>query len=259
MRFILIASLSCLMASFSHASPMQQIQPWLGVAIDVDPKGVLIKAVLDNTPAQRAGLHEGDCIVKIDDTPVKSRDEMLGILRSKGVGNTVVVHFLRQTKTQQLPLKLEALPDSLELVRRQVLNKPAPPFEVQNLADNKIMKSQDFKGKVVILEFWATWCPACRAAMPQLNQWAKLHPEAVVIGISDEEVSVLKSFLQHEPLAYKIARDPSNKIQSNYQAASIPAFFLIDSQSQVVDVAIGGGSYLESLLQHANNLLGKKK
>lgn len=254
MRFILLCCVLLLSPFSQLAAQMQEAQPWLGVAIEENPKGVLIKAVLENTPAQRAGLHEGDLILKIDQSPVHKRDELLAILRGKGVGNSVTVHFQRQGKQLEEKLKLEALPDSLELVRRQLLNKEAPAFDLVSLVDKTPIKSSDFKNQVLILEFWATWCPACRSAIPRLNEWAKAHKNIRVIGVSDEEESVLKAFTQKEVLSYTIARDPTNKIQSKYQTGSIPAFILIDSKGKVVDVALGAGSYLEELLQHAEKL-----
>jgi thiol-disulfide isomerase/thioredoxin len=244
-------SIWCLTQALS-AAPLQQAQPWLGVAVDEKGTGgVLVKSLISQAPAEKAGLQIGDLITAIDDTNVKNRDELLGVLRAKGVGNSVVVHFNRQGKDEKKTLKLEALPDRVQLMERQLLNKPVPAFSLENVADGKTNHQKDLLGKVVILEFWATWCPACRAAIPRLNQWSKAHKNISIIGITDEGTEVVKAFLQKEKMDYTVAM---NKSQTDFQVGSIPTFVLVDSKGVVRALAMGAGDYLESLLQQAERL-----
>jgi thiol-disulfide isomerase/thioredoxin len=238
-----------------NAAPLQQAQPWLGVAIDEKGKGgLLIKSVLNKTPAEKAGLQSGDMITAIDASPVRSRDELMGILRSKGVGNSVTVHFNRQGKAEKKTLKLEALPDRVEMMTRQVLDKPLPPFKVVTVSDRKALTNANLSGKVTILEFWATWCPACRAAIPRINQWAPAHAKVQVIGITDENEELVKEFLKTEKMNYTIAIDAEQNLQTALQVGSIPTFLLVDSKGVVRDIALGAGDYLEALLKKAENL-----
>jgi thiol-disulfide isomerase/thioredoxin len=248
-------SLFFLISSFLQAAPLQQMQPWLGVAIDENGRdGILIKTVIDDTPAAKAGLQAGDFITSVDSSPVKNRDELLTVLRSKGVGNRVTVHFKRQGKAEQKTLKLEALPDRVELMHKQVMDKPLPAFSATNLATRKAITQDDLKGKVTILEFWATWCPACRSAIPRLNQWAKAHKNVQIIGITDEEENVVKEFLKRETIAYTLALDTEQKLQGALQIGSIPTFLLVDRQGVVRDIALGAGDYLEALIKKAERL-----
>lgn len=245
----------CLVSSLLSAAPLQQLQPWLGVAIDENSKGgILVKTVINDTPAAKAGLQAGDLITAVDSTPVKKREELLAVLRSKGVGNQVTVHFSRQGKAEKKTLKLEALPDRVELMRKQVMDKPLPAFSVMNLADRKTITHESLKGKVTILEFWATWCPACRAAIPRLNQWAKTHKNIQIIGITDEKENVVKEFLKKETITYTLAVDTEQQLQAALQIGSIPTFLLVDSQGVVRDIALGAGDYLEALIKKAERL-----
>ncbi len=237
------------------ATSLQQTQPWLGVAVDEkSPGGILIKAVLEKTPAEKAGLQVDDLITGVDETKVKTRKELMETLRIKGVGHSVQVQFQRKGKSETRLLKLEALPDTMDLMRRQLLGKPAPEFSIVKVADGKPIKNLDLMGKVTILEFWATWCSACRSAIPRLNQWAKSHKNIAIIGVSDEKEDVIKNFLKIEPMNYTVAMDAQGKIQTDYQIASIPAFILIDQKGIVRELTLGAGDYLEGLIDQAEKL-----
>lgn len=238
-----------------NAAPLQQAQPWLGVAIDEKGKaGILIKSVLSKTPAEKAGLQPGDMITAIDSSAVQSRDELMAVLRSKGVGNSVTVHFTRQGKVEKKTLKLEALPDRVELMQQQVLDKPLPAFKIVTVNDRKTLTNANLAGKVSVIEFWATWCPACRAAIPRINQWAPAHSKVQFIGITDENEELVKQFLKTEKMNYTIAIDAEQGLQTALQVGSIPTFLLVDSKGVVRDIALGGGDYLEALLKKAEAL-----
>ncbi len=242
------------------ASPLfaasQQVQPWLGVELDPakQAEGILVKRVINGTPAERAGLKDGDVLKKIDKESIVSREGLMKTLRDKGVGTTVKVHILRQGKDESKDLKLEMLPDMLDLAKANLVGKPELPFDLVNINDKKPVKTADFKGKAHILEFWATWCPACRASAPRINEWAKAHPQIPVIGISDEDPELIKSFAKREKLSYLMTHDPEAKAQNAYGMGSIPAFILIDKKGEVVDLTVGGGDYLEALLKKAESL-----
>jgi len=256
--------LSCLMSvvvgSFSstRAFAAQQVQPWLGVELDAKSDGITIKRVIPGAPAERVGFTPGDTITAIDAEKVKSRDELMAVLRAKGVGTKVTVHFKRKNKDETKELKLEMLPDMLDFAKAQLLGKPAPAFELASVMDKARFKNEDLKGKVYILEFWATWCPACRAASPYLSEWAKAHPDIPIIGISDEEVAVIKAYATREKVSYPQTQDPGNKVQVAYGMSSIPAFILIDQKGVVNDLTVGVGDYLEALLKKAEKLAKAK-
>lgn len=237
------------------AAGAQQVQPWLGVELDATaPETILVKRVIPGAPAERAGFASGDSITAIDKDKVKNRDELMAILRARGVGSKVVVHFKRKGKEETKDLKLEIVPDMLDLAKAQLLNKPAPPFELPSVKDKTIYRNADLKGKVYVLEFWATWCPACRAAAPSLSAWSAKHKDIPILGISDEDPAVIQAFAKREKIGYAQTHDVENKVQSAYGMGSIPAFILIDQKGVVNDLTVGVGEYLETLLQKAETL-----
>ncbi|MBC7659370.1 MAG: redoxin family protein [Chitinophagaceae bacterium] len=242
-------------------SDKQQVQPWLGVEVDVSISGgVGVKRVISGTPADRAGFLPGDLITAIDKEKIKSRDELMAVLRDKGVGSKVAVHLTRKGKSETKELKLEMVPNLLDLAKAQLLNKPAPAFELTELGSGgkRTIKNADMKGKVFILEFWATWCPACRAASPFINEWSKAHKDIPVIGISDEEDALVSAFVAHEKISYTQTLDHEGKVQGAFGMGSIPAFILIDRSGQVNDLTVGVGEYLETLLNKADALAKQK-
>jgi thiol-disulfide isomerase/thioredoxin len=108
--------------------------------------------------------------------------------------------------------------------------KPAPKFEVgQWLTD-----VPDRRGKVVIIDFWATWCPPCRATIPELNTFQKkFKDDLAVIGVSDETPDVLKAFMAKTEMDYAVATDPSAKMKNAINVTGIPHVLIISTDGIV--------------------------
>lgn len=117
----------------------------------------------------------------------------------------------------------------------------APDFAVQTQRGTKV-STRDFGGKLMVLNFWATWCPPCLEEMPSLNAFAQqLAPEGVVVlGISvDKNESSLKRFLAQNPLAFQVARDPEAEIPAEYGSFKWPETYVIDRSGKVVQKYVG--------------------
>ena len=127
----------------------------------------------------------------------------------------------------------------------QWVNEPAPNFSVTTL-DGKELDLSDLKGRAVIVDFWATWCPPCIKEIPHFIRLAKEHDpiELTIIGISDEPESKLRRFAQKEDINYLIASaelnfPPYNKI------TGIPTTFFIDEDGVIRDIHVGYMNYNE--------------
>lgn len=103
----------------------------------------------------------------------------------------------------------------------------------------------DFEGKVVVLNFWATWCPPCIAEMPHFVALSNAYPKDVaVIGISvDEDAAVVRAFLTKNKISYPIGMmDPAyERVFGNMPG--IPTTFVLDRQLRVVKRVIGYQSF----------------
>jgi len=90
------------------------------------------------------------------------------------------------------------------------------------------------KGKVVILDFWATWCPDCRRLTPELNRFKqKFGDDLVIIGISDESVKVIKKFLNDNTVDYRVASAPDKKMYNAVGVKGIPQVLVVSADGIV--------------------------
>jgi len=99
---------------------------------------------------------------------------------------------------------------------------------------------RDLRGKVVLLNFWATWCPPCRKEMPDLETlYQRFAPQGLVIlGISDEEAGKVKPFIEQQKISYPVLLDPGRKVNEQFQIDGIPKTFIYDREGKIVAQSI---------------------
>ena len=120
-----------------------------------------------------------------------------------------------------------------------VVGTPAPDFTVQD-ADRKV-SLHDFRGKTVVLNFWATWCPPCVEEMPSLvKMQSDLKDHVVVLAVSvDEDERTYHSFLKKYNVDLVTVRDPQQKSNELYGTFKFPETYIIDRQGVVQRKFIG--------------------
>lgn len=245
--------LACIFATAASAQ-VEQAKPWLGVAIDAGKTGVLVKEVIPGTPAEEYGLKAGDEITAVSGKPVQKPEDLIAQVRSQGVGNLVKVDYLRAGKAASKEIRLVARPDDLELVRKKVIGKAAPAVALEAISGIEPGAFDKLKGRVVLLEFWATWCPACRSTHPKLTQWATIHKDIAVLAVSDEETAELKDYVAHAKPSFTVLRDKDHKLHAEWMVSAIPMIVVLDKKGIVQFATIGAGSYLDEALAAAEKL-----
>jgi cytochrome c biogenesis protein CcmG/thiol:disulfide interchange protein DsbE len=120
--------------------------------------------------------------------------------------------------------------------------KKAADFNLKTL-DGKDVKLSDYKGKIVIIDFWATWCPPCRKGIPDLVELQKEYKDnLVVIGISLDQQNTIKDldpFIQNYGINYPVVLGTQKVVADYGNIQAIPTSFIVDQSGNIVDTHVG--------------------
>jgi len=123
----------------------------------------------------------------------------------------------------------------------------APTFTLPGLPSGNLSLAE-FRGQVVVLNFWATWCPPCVMETPSLEQFAaEMKPDGVtVIGVSvDQDGQALDQFVQQYHLTYPVARDPNRALAHRYGTFKFPETYIIGRDGHVAEKIIGATDWAD--------------
>jgi len=142
------------------------------------------------------------------------------------------------------------------------VGQPAPQFTLPSLLQDKPTSLQQYSGKVIYLDFWASWCAPCRTSFPLLN---KLHQklkaqgfEVVAVNL-DEDKAKAEEFLKEIPVEFTILRDAKGEWSDKFVVESMPTSFIIDKQGVIQNIHKGFTSDDINELEHKiTELLAKK-
>ena len=142
-----------------------------------------------------------------------------------------------------------------------LIGKIAPDFELTDL-DGKAVKLSSLKGKVVVLDFWATWCGPCVAALPTVSSvTSSFHDKGVVFYAVNmkEKSDVISKFQTDKNLTFPVLLDPEGTVADLYLAKSIPQTVLIDANGKIEAVHVGFKVNLKKeLTQQLTDMLSGK-
>ncbi len=151
------------------------------------------------------------------------------------------------------PTPEPAAPATVRPSAEPALIKPSKPKVAEDFAlptpDGGSFKLSAQRGKVVLVNFWATWCPPCLEEMPAMERLWRRHKDAgfVLVAISlDADPKKVPPFVSARKFSFPIAVDPKMAVAERYGVRALPSSFVVDRQGMMAGVALGPRSWDDS-------------
>jgi thiol-disulfide isomerase/thioredoxin len=160
-------------------------------------------------------------------------------------GERLSVGLERAGATRLLAVPLGARPNEDQLLRTQFLGTQAPAWrELATVRGSLPKEVAELRGRVVVIDFWASWCVACRLAIPTLNEWHDRYGVRglTVVGITTDPSDLALEASVELGITYAVASDLDGLTSRAYRASAIPTLFVVDKQGTVRDVMVGYSS-----------------
>ena len=144
------------------------------------------------------------------------------------------------TPSSDPPAAVTALPKELDLIRPSQV-KRVEDFTLEN-ADGGTFQLSEHRGKVVFINFWATWCPPCREEMPAMERLFQRSQKGdlVMLAVSvDADPRAVAQFLNEQHFTFTVGLDPKMELANTYGVRALPASFIVDRQGRLAALALG--------------------
>lgn len=215
---------------------------FFGVRTEAESGGLAVREVAPGSPAEQAGVHVGDVITELDGMAVHTPDELIQFVYASTAGRLVHVR-LRQGRALRTVDATLVSPTSAPTRRGShavSVGQPAPEVVGTRISGPDNATLSHLRGRVVILDFWATWCGPCARIMPQLDALHTANHDRglTVLGVSDESEQLIRTHLARHAVSYTVARD-SGSAQATFGVNALPTLIVIDRRGVVRDVQVG--------------------
>lgn len=203
--------------------------------------GVLLKHVVRTSPAHRAGLQAGDRILKLDGSSVTNASQVTRIVASHAVGDVLPVVVRRGDRETTAKVELAARPSTDEILKMDHVGTFAPAWVGVTPLTGAPSSLASLRGRVVVVDFWASWCGPCRYAVPKLSQLdARYRGQGLtVVGITTDDAEQAALAGARMGVKYGVVVDDKAQTSSAYGISALPTMFVIDKRGVVRHVVMG--------------------
>ena len=278
MRFVLASIL--LFAVLAHADdPAPPVAPppipnpgWLGLRLEpatpeeqkslgVDRPVPRVGKVFGASPALAAGVQAGDFVLAFQDQDIADVRDLVTRVGTTPAGSAVTFKLQRGKERLEKSVTLAARPDQMALLRGEWMGKPLPTLSLANAGgEGRFDLSQGaFKGKVLLIDYFATWCGPCRILAQKLHPLLERErPNGFeIVSISTEELDVVKAWVAKNAPGYPILVDDNHSFEEAFSPSVMPTVWIIDREGQVRGVWSGANEYA-AMEKKILELLGPK-
>jgi peroxiredoxin len=151
------------------------------------------------------------------------------------------LELARLVRYEQMKASLDSLQFTVAMKRLEEEDRArnSANFTLRDL-NGRPWTLKDLKGKVVMLNFWATWCPPCRKEMPDLESLYKRFASQglLVLGVSDDDPEKVREFVQKQGTTYPVLLDPGSRVNHLLHIEGIPKTFVFDREGKIVSQSI---------------------
>ncbi|MFO0615752.1 MAG: redoxin domain-containing protein [Polyangiaceae bacterium] len=218
----------------------QSGRAWIGVELTTNAGVVTAKHVLRGSPAEMGGVQAGDELLSIDGAAIQSSRQLIQAIQDAGAGKVVSLKVKRAGAEKTLSISIAAHPGEQEVLRRDKVGTYATALGGHGLQSGEEDVTK-LKGRVVLIDFWATWCSACKAAGPALTSLSDKYGAQglTVIGATADTADAAEKAAKKFGMTYGIVADVNDDTITQYSVSSLPTMYLVDKNGVIRDVLIG--------------------